>query len=61
MIYKPRYFKLYELVPKEFYELYKDNPYAYYIFDPRILVTADRLRKRYGKKTSKFYENKFDI
>jgi hypothetical protein len=48
-MYIPKYFKLYELLPKEFYEGNKhkgDRLWA--MFDDRILYTQDRLRLRYG-------------
>ena len=46
--YEPDYFTLRELVPEAIYgnvRLY----ILWNVFDHRILVTADRLRKRYGK------------
>jgi len=51
MIYKCKYFHLVELLPREFYEenivKYRDN--LWFLFDPKGLITLDRLRKRYGK------------
>lgn len=46
-MYKPEYFKLYELVPKDYYNKY--GTILWYLFDNRILIMADSLRKRYGK------------
>lgn len=47
----PGYFKLYELLPKDFYNKYLsykgDN--LWFLFDDRLLKCADRLRERYGK------------
>ena len=46
--YKPDYFTIEELVPESVSKSVKER-YLWNIFDYRILVTADRLRKRYGK------------
>jgi len=48
-MYKPKYFKLHELLPAQFYH---QNEYRedvlWWIFDPRLLWTIDQLRKIYG-------------
>ncbi len=50
MDYTTKFFKLYELVPKATYELLKNRPWVIWqLFDERILYSADRIRKRYGK------------
>ena len=49
MIYKPKYFKLYELVPQDMYIIYKGSHRLWYLFDNRILVMIDSLRNKYGK------------
>ena len=50
--YIPKHFKIYELVPKDLFEHYKKRQYYLWgLFDYRTLVTADNLRKRYGKMT----------
>lgn len=46
--YVPEYFTLNELVPSYIFELVRPSV-LWNIFDDRILITADRLRKRYGK------------
>ena len=49
---KPNFFALHELVPKEVYKEYERVNKLYrlwYVFDPRMLFTIDRLRERYGK------------
>jgi len=49
MIYIPQYFKLWELIPKEFYEKHKRlGVRLWLMFDPKVLWTADQIRKRYG-------------
>ena len=45
-MYQPKYFKLYELLPKEFY---KEDINIWFIFDYRLLWTIDRLRIKWGK------------
>ena len=51
MIYKPKYFKLYEVFPKDFYlkyyPVYKER--LWLLMDVRILKTYDQLRNRFGK------------
>lgn len=50
MIFKPKYFELYELLPEKFY---KDNIHRgdnlWFIFDQRLLFTIDILREKFGK------------
>jgi len=49
MIYKPKSFKLYEFLPEDFYETHKHRGRKLWlIFDRRVLITAQRLRERYG-------------
>jgi hypothetical protein len=52
-MYRPTYFKIEELVSKEeFEQYYVEADYReklFLLFDYRILVTADLLRKRYGR------------
>jgi len=54
MYYKPDYFKLYELLPKDVYRKYVKKYYTalWGLFDERILWTADQLRKTYGKMSA---------
>ena len=48
--YKPDHFTMKELVPREMYETVSLRRYILWnIFDHRILITIDRLRKAYGK------------
>ena len=52
MDYVPKYFQPYELVPKETYRILERQGklnQVWWLFDPRILLVGDRLRKRYGK------------
>ena len=50
MDYVPKHFQPYELVPRETYELLRSKPWKiWWLFDPRILLVGDRIRKRYGK------------
>lgn len=50
MMYQPQYFKLYELLPKKFYEDNKSNGVnLWFLFDNRLLWTLDQLRKKHGK------------
>lgn len=43
---KTVHFKIWELVDKQIYDVYKEN--AFKFFDDRLLLGADLLRKRYG-------------
>lgn len=45
--YIPHYFKAQELVPRFVYELLGFE--SYFLFDSRILITADQLREYFGK------------
>lgn len=47
MTYKPKYFKLYELLPKKIYDTI-DHNIAWWIFDDRALRTLDVLRLYFG-------------
>jgi hypothetical protein len=47
-MYKCEYFKIYELVPKAYYEGYPEYK-LWWLFDDRALMTLDLLRKQYGK------------
>ena len=47
MIQKPTYFSLDELVCEHVYNFYGDI--AWQFFDPRLLITIDRLRERFNK------------
>jgi len=50
MDYIPKYFRPYELIPKETYELLKNRPWVVWqLFDPRTLYVGDRIREKYGK------------
>lgn len=46
--YRPEFFQLHELVPKDVYQDYPEH-ILWSVFDPYILMTADGLRRRYGK------------
>jgi hypothetical protein len=47
-MYKPTYFQLFELVPREIFELYHGSDILWYLFDDRILLAGDLIRRRYG-------------
>ena len=48
-MYKPKYFKLHELFPKNFYNTHKHNEnHLLWLIDDRVLWTNDQLRERYG-------------
>ncbi len=48
-MYKTKHFKLYELLPKDFYEKYKHREdRLWFMFDARMLWTADQLWELYG-------------
>lgn len=50
LFYKPKHFKLEELVPPDLFEKYKDNKHIlWYQFDPRSLFSIDKLRELFGK------------
>jgi hypothetical protein len=46
MSYIPKHFKIEELVSPDICD--PSNPNQWFLFDERILITADRLRERYG-------------
>lgn len=48
MILKPTYFELYELVCPDVFNKYGE--FAWNFFDPRILLTIDRIRGKLNKK-----------
>lgn len=49
MIYKPKYFRIEELVPRDFFEANQNRgDHLWLIFDYRVLWTLDRLREEYG-------------
>ena len=50
-MYKPKYFELYEWLPKDFYYANIDEygNRLWLMFDDRILRTYDKLRERYGR------------
>lgn len=47
--YISKYFKLHELVPKEYYIKYGESQLLWGLFDPRILYTIDLLKEYYNK------------
>jgi hypothetical protein len=54
MDYIPKHFESFELVPRETYDLFAKLgklDQLWWLFDPRILLVGDRLRKRYGPLT----------
>uniref|UniRef100_A0A6M3Y040 Peptidase n=2 Tax=viral metagenome TaxID=1070528 RepID=A0A6M3Y040_9ZZZZ len=44
-MYIPKYFRLYELLPKDYYN---ENLINWYIFDNRLLFTLDKIREKFG-------------
>lgn len=50
-MYIPERFALYELIPREMYENTPENRRyrLWNVFDDRMLITLDRLRKQHGK------------
>ncbi len=49
MMYVPEYFILQEVLPQDFFwQWYSRGDRLWQVFDARALVTADRLRRRYG-------------
>ena len=42
------WFKIYELVPRDTYALYPEYR-LWWLFDRNIIITANRIRERYGK------------
>lgn len=50
MIYIPKFFRLWEVLPKEFYQGHAGKgDKLWFLFDSRILHVADQLRSVYGK------------
>lgn len=50
LMYSPKHFALYEMLPPEIYGSdMQSMGRGWRLFDNRILITADRLRHRYGK------------
>lgn len=47
IMYKCKYFKIYELVPKEVYK--ERGEKAWSLLDDRMLITIDALRNKYGR------------
>jgi len=63
MFYRPKYFRLYELVPKAIYQEYEANKKLYLlwnVFDYRMLHTLDSLRTKYGRITMNDWKWKGD-
>jgi len=48
--YKPKYFKIYELIDPELYRIYGEK--AWRFFDPRILYSIDQIRKFFKRKVT---------
>lgn len=49
-MYKPDFFRLEELLPQDFFELNKSRgDLLWLIFDDRVLITLDRLHRRYDR------------
>jgi len=54
MDYIPKHFQSYEVVPREVHKAFEAVNQIYkiwWLFDPRILKAADRIRERYGRMT----------
>jgi hypothetical protein len=52
MTYTPKYFEVHELVnPEAHFALSGDPRKIFSLFDDRLLITADRLRERFGPMT----------
>lgn len=49
-MYRCEHFKIYELVPREYYEGYSEHK-LWLLFDDRALKTLDALRNQYGRIT----------
>ena len=50
MEYVPKYFHVRELVPMAMYERWSGMPSRLWcLFDPRLLITLDRIRERFGQ------------
>jgi len=51
-VYKCKYFKLHELLPKQIYENLRDRgkiANGWFLFDDRLLMTLDDMREEYGR------------
>ena len=49
MIYQCQYFRIEELVPEYVFGIHKHEQHKLWLlFDQRVLITLDRLRRRYG-------------
>jgi len=55
-MYKPKFFKAYELVPREIYQT-KTEDEIFAMFNPAILRAIDRIRQRLGKVTINNWKN----
>ena len=56
MIFRPKFFTIGEMVPRDIIEGYQDNlQKLWLLFDPRVLWTNDALRRRYGKLVMNTY------
>ena len=54
MDYIPKHFQPFEVVPREVHKAFETSNQIYkiwWLFDPRILKAADRIRDRYGRMT----------
>jgi len=47
---KSKYFKIYELVPKELYDLIKEDE-LWNLFDDKLLYTIDSIKEKFNKGT----------
>lgn len=51
-LWTPKYFKIEELVPKNLFNQYRDEQWRLWLlFDNRILLAADALRRKFGPAT----------
>lgn len=49
MSYRPKYFRLEELVSEDLFNRYSSRPsYLWGLLDSRLLITIDRMRERFG-------------
>ncbi len=53
-MYKPKYFKAFELVPPHIYEKFGDK--SFWFIDDRLLKLIDALRERFGSATINNYK-----
>ena len=55
-MYVPKYFEPYEVVPESVYDIYRQQSHKIWtMFDDRLLITMDNIRKRYGKMVMNTY------